>query len=75
MESSTQQDFMATGEQAHRLAEQPHQYSAQLEAIRAKQYQTSDDEIEAARLKKMKLRLKDQMEARAHHTSAPLSVA
>lgn len=63
------------GVDTRRLAEQHRQYSTQLEAILSKPYPTEEDEIEAVRLKKMKLRLKDQMEASAHLTRAPLSVA
>ncbi len=44
-----------------RLQEEHRQYSQQLEAILAQPYLSDSEQIEAARLKKLKLKLKDQM--------------
>ena len=63
MEVSTQQDFRAVRDDSSRMAAEHHTYSLQLEAILAKPYLTEEEKLEAARLKKMKLRLKDRMEA------------
>ncbi|MGH9616016.1 MAG: DUF465 domain-containing protein [Acidobacteriaceae bacterium] len=43
------------------LVEQHRQYSQKLEAILAQPYLSDTEQIEAARLKKLKLKLKDQM--------------
>ena len=63
MEISLHQDFRAMYSDPRRMAEEHHIYSAQLEAILAKPYPTEEDRLEAARLKKMKLRVKDRMAA------------
>lgn len=44
-----------------RLVEEHRQYSQKLEAILAQPYLSETEQIEAARLKKLKLKLKDQM--------------
>src|SRR6266404_9734469 len=53
--------LMETDEEFRRLAEQHSQYHVQLEALEAKPRLTPQEEIEEHRLKKLKLRLKDQM--------------
>ena len=62
---NTQEDLkahlMQTNEEFRRLAEQHSQYHQQLEALEATTHLTPQDEVEEHRLKKLKLRLKDQM--------------
>jgi uncharacterized protein YdcH (DUF465 family) len=53
--------LMATNEEYRSLAEKHAQYHKLLEAIEAKSPMSLEDEIEENRLKKQKLRLKDQM--------------
>ncbi len=55
--------LMATDEEFRRLAEQHAQFHKQLEALEAKPHLTPEEEMEEHRLKKMKLRIKDQMNA------------
>ena len=55
--------LMETDEEFRRLAEQHAQYHTQLEALEAKPRLTPQEEMEEHRLKKLKLRLKDQMNA------------
>jgi uncharacterized protein YdcH (DUF465 family) len=55
--------LMKTDEEFRRLAEQHALYHQQLEALEAKPRLTPEEELEEHRLKKMKLRLKDQMNA------------
>jgi len=55
--------LMKTDEEFRNLAEQHAQYHTQLEALEAKAYLTPQEELEEHRLKKLKLRLKDQMNA------------
>ena len=45
-----------------RLAEQHHQYDAELQRISKSPYLSSEDLLEEIRLKKMKLHCKDEME-------------
>jgi len=65
MEKTTQEELkshlMATNEEFRSLAEKHAQYHRQLEEIEAKPHLTMEDEAEEQRLKKQKLRLKDQM--------------
>ena len=64
---NTQEELRAHLMQAddtfRRLAEQHAQYHKQLEALEAKARLTPEEEMEEHRLKKLKLRLKDQMNA------------
>ena len=53
--------LIATDEAFRRLAEQHAEYEKQIQAIEAKPHVTEQDEIEEHRIKKLKLRLKDQM--------------
>jgi uncharacterized protein YdcH (DUF465 family) len=53
--------LMATNEEYRSLAEKHAEYHKQLEAIEAKSHMTLQDEEDEQRLKKQKLRLKDQM--------------
>lgn len=53
--------LMKTDEEFRHLAEQHAQYHARLEALEAKPHLTPEEEMEEHRLKKLKLRLKDQM--------------
>ena len=53
--------LMKTDEEFRHLAEQHAQYHTQLEALEAKQHLTPEEELEEHRLKKLKLRLKDEM--------------
>jgi len=66
--------LMKTDEEFRRLAEQHALYHQQLEALEAKPRLSTDEELEEHRLKKMKLHLKDQMNAivsryRAQHVA------
>jgi uncharacterized protein YdcH (DUF465 family) len=53
--------LMATSDEFRSLAERHAQYHRQLEELESKPRLTMEDEAEEQRLKKQKLRLKDQM--------------
>ncbi len=53
--------LMATNDEFRSLAEQHSQFHKELEALEATPYLSPADEAEEHRLKKQKLRLKDQM--------------
>ena len=53
--------LMATDQQFRTLAEEHSRFHKQLEEIEAKAHLTLEDEAEEIRLKKQKLRLKDEM--------------
>jgi uncharacterized protein YdcH (DUF465 family) len=56
------EQLMATSPEYQRLREEHARYSAQLEQLAAKLYLSEPEQIEEVRLKKLKLRVKDQME-------------
>lgn len=53
--------LMATNEEFRELATQHSQYHKELEALEAKPHLSDEEQAEEHRLKKVKLRLKDQM--------------
>ncbi|HZR31684.1 MAG TPA: DUF465 domain-containing protein [Terriglobales bacterium] len=53
---------MANHDEFRRLAQEHLQYSQRLDSLTQKRYLTEDEKLEEVRLKKLKLRLKDQME-------------
>ncbi len=67
MERNAQEELkahlMASNAEYQRLASQHTEYAIQLEALEALPHLTYEQELEETRLKKLKLKLKDQMEA------------
>ncbi|HUP03815.1 MAG TPA: YdcH family protein [Bryobacteraceae bacterium] len=67
MERNAQEELKAhlieTNEEFRSLASQHTEYSKMLDALEAISHLTYEQELEETRLKKQKLRLKDQMEA------------
>jgi hypothetical protein len=60
----TPREQLLTGhEQFQRLVQEHSQYSQRLESLTEKRYLTEDEKLEEVRLKKLKLRLKDQMQS------------
>jgi uncharacterized protein YdcH (DUF465 family) len=53
---------MANHDEFRRLAQEHSQYAQRLDSLTQKRYLTEDEKLEEVRLKKLKLRLKDQME-------------
>ena len=68
MERNAQQEelkahLMSTNEEYRNLANQHHDFALKLDQLEALPHLTDEEQIEEHRLKKLKLRLKDQMEA------------
>lgn len=65
MERNTQDELrahlMASNEEFRNLVAQHAKYHHQLEVLEAKHHLTDQEQMEEVRLKKLKLRLKDQM--------------
>jgi len=60
----TPRDQLLTNHDEFRKLVQEHsQYSERLESLTQKRYLSDDEKLEEVRLKKLKLRLKDQMES------------
>jgi uncharacterized protein len=63
----TPREPLLTGQdQFQRLVQEHSQYSQRLESLTQKRYLTDDEKLEEVRLKKLKLRLKDQMQSIEH---------
>jgi uncharacterized protein YdcH (DUF465 family) len=62
MVDSVREQLLASHEEFRRLAQEHAQYSQRLDSLIEKRYLTEDEKVEEVRLKKLKLRLKDQME-------------
>ena len=54
--------LMATNEEFQRLATEHQSYKEKLQQLAGKPYLTDQEQFEEVRMKKIKLRLKDQME-------------
>jgi len=54
--------LLASHVEFQRLDQEHSQYSQRLESLTQKRYLTEDEKLEEVRLKKLKLRLKDQMQ-------------
>lgn len=54
--------LLASNDEFRRLVSEHSQYSQRLDSLLQKRFLTEDEKIEEVRLKKLKLRLKDQME-------------
>ena len=69
--------LLATHDEFRKLAQEHTQYAQRLDSLTQKRYLTEDEKLEEVRLKKLKLRLKDQMESieRQHRTIQTHQVA
>jgi len=56
------EQLMANSEEYQRLRQEHARYVAQLEQLAARHYLTEQEQLEEVRLKKLRLRVKDQME-------------
>jgi len=67
MATSLREELIASHEEFRRLAQEHSQHSQRLEALLQKRYLSEEEKLEEVRLKKLKLRLKDQMEQIEQH--------
>jgi hypothetical protein len=61
MVSLVRESLLASSEEFRHLAQEHAQYSQRLDSLSQKPYLSEDDKLEQVRLKKLKLRLKDEM--------------
>ena len=61
------EQFLTGPDELQRLVQEHSQYSQRLESLTQKRYLTDDEKLEEVRLKKLKLRLKDQMQNLEQH--------
>ena len=60
---TSRDQLLASHEEFRKLATEHTQYERRLDLLTQKRYLTDDEKLEEIRLKKLKLRLKDQMQA------------
>ena len=72
MDAPVREQLLASSEEFRRLADEHSKYSQRLESLTTKKYLSEDEKFEEVRLKKLKLRVKDEMETfqfRVQHAS------
>jgi len=62
MATQVKDQLMASHEEVRRLAQEHSQYSQRHDSLIQKRYLSEEEKLEEVRLKKLKLRIKDQME-------------
>jgi uncharacterized protein YdcH (DUF465 family) len=60
---ASRDQLLASHDEFRKLAQEHTQYEQRLGSLTTKRYLTDDEKLEEVRLKKLKLRLKDQMES------------
>jgi uncharacterized protein YdcH (DUF465 family) len=60
---NSRDQLIASHDEFRKLALEHTQYEQRLDSLTQKRYLTDDEKVEEVRLKKLKLRLKDQMES------------
>jgi uncharacterized protein len=60
---TSKDQLLTSNDEFRKLAQEHTQYSQRLDSLTQKRYLSEDEKLEEVRLKKLKLRLKDQMES------------
>jgi uncharacterized protein len=63
MNAPVRDQLLASSDEFRKLADEHSNYSQQLESLANKKYLSEEEKVEEIRLKKLKLRLKDEMES------------
>lgn len=75
MPSDARDQLLASNDEFRRLAQEHSHHSQRLNLLSEKRYLTDEEKLEEVRLKKIKLRLKDQMEHIEQAHTRPNQVA
>jgi len=67
MNAPVREQLMASSDEFRKLAEEHSNYSQRLDSLATKKYLSEEEKVEEVRLKKLKLRLKDEMETFQSH--------
>ena len=62
MATPVRESLLAGNDEFRRLAQEHQQYSQRIDALNSKRYLSEEEQLEEVRLKKLKLRLKDEMQ-------------
>jgi len=62
MNAPVREQLLASSDEFRKLADEHSNYSQRLNLLSSKKYLSEEEKIEEVRLKKLKLRLKDEME-------------
>ena len=62
MATPVRDQLLASSDEFRQLVQEHAQYAQRLDSLTSKKYLSEDEKLEEIRLKKLKLRLKDQME-------------
>jgi hypothetical protein len=60
---TSNESLVTSHDELRKLAQEHLQYSTRLDSLTQKRYLSEDEKLEEVRLKKLKLRLKDQMQS------------
>ena len=63
MAAQVRDQLLASNDEFRRLSQEHSEYQQRLESLIQKKYLSEDEKLEEVRLKKLKLRLKDQMQS------------
>jgi hypothetical protein len=63
MAAQVRDQLLSSNDEFRRLAQEHSEYQQRLECLIQKKYLSEDEKLEEVRLKKLKLRLKDQMQS------------
>ena len=63
MAAQVRDQLLATNDEFRKLSQEHFEYQQRLESLIQKKYLSEDEKLEEVRLKKLKLRLKDQMQS------------
>ena len=64
------EQLVATNQEYQRLRDEHARYSSQLDQLASKTFLSDQEKLEEVRLKKLKLRVKDQMESMVRETQS-----